>query len=93
MSNPTPKRLFVGGLSWETDEATLRAAFERIGAVIEATVVCDPFSGRPRGFGFITYAERGRSAEAIATLGWSILDGSTIRVSDADETRDPSEVV
>ena len=38
---PPPKRLFVSGLAWSADDAELKAAFERFGALTEARVVCD----------------------------------------------------
>src|ERR1043165_6518510 len=49
------KKLFVGGLSWGTDDQSLRAAFERFGPIDEAKVITDRETGRSRGFGFITF--------------------------------------
>ena len=44
------KKLFVGGISWNTGDAELRQAFESFGEVLEATVVTDRQTGRSRGF-------------------------------------------
>ena len=49
-------KLFVGGLSWDTDDAGLRAALEAHGEVGEAAIITDRDSGRSRGFGLVTYA-------------------------------------
>ncbi|MCA9686908.1 MAG: RNA-binding protein, partial [Myxococcales bacterium] len=50
------KKLFVGSLSWDTDDQGLRAAFEQFGAVEDAKVINDRETGRSRGFGFVTFA-------------------------------------
>jgi hypothetical protein len=47
-------KLFVGGLSWDTTDDGLRAAFEGFGTVDEAKVILDRDTGRSRGFGFVT---------------------------------------
>ena len=49
------KKLFVGGLSWNTDDHGLRLAFEEHGEIAEAKVIKDRETGRSRGFGFITF--------------------------------------
>ena len=51
MNHMMSKRLCVASLSWETDEAGLRAAFERFGPVCSVEVVRDRASGRPKGMG------------------------------------------
>ena len=48
-------KLFVGGLSWDTTDDSLREAFEAFGTVREARVILDRNTGRSRGFGFVTY--------------------------------------
>ncbi|KAJ2492375.1 hypothetical protein IWW47_004963, partial [Coemansia sp. RSA 2052] len=48
-------KLFVGGLSWETDEIKLRNYFSRYGNIVDCTIMRDPVSSRPRGFGFVTF--------------------------------------
>ena len=47
------KKLFVGGLSYETTEATLKKTFSQAGAVESAIVITDKMSGRSKGFGFV----------------------------------------
>ena len=47
------KKLFVGGLSYETTEATLKETFSQAGTVESAAVITDKISGRSKGFGFV----------------------------------------
>ncbi|XP_076455933.1 heterogeneous nuclear ribonucleoprotein 87F-like [Babylonia areolata] len=51
------RKLFIGGLSYDTDEKSLRAHFETWGDIVDCIVMRDPSSKRSRGFGFITYKE------------------------------------
>jgi len=86
-SRTIPSRLFVGGLSWDTTEDELRAAFERIGAVSDAAIVLDRDSGKSRGFGFVTMADRKDADKAIEELNGAELDGREIVVNVATERR------
>ncbi len=79
------KKLFVGGLSWDTSDQSLRAAFERYGDVTDAKVITDRDSGRSRGFGFVTLADDGSATEAMSQMDGADLDGRTIRVNEANE--------
>ena len=53
------KKLYIGGISWNTDESLLRSTFEKYGELDEVRVITDRDTGRSRGFGFITFADRG----------------------------------
>ncbi|MEM9455388.1 MAG: RNA-binding protein [Myxococcota bacterium] len=77
------KKLFVGGLAWATDEASLRAAFEEYGPVAEAKVILDRDTGRSRGFGFVTFQEQADAEKAMTELDGKELDGRRIRVNEA----------
>ncbi|XP_072552417.1 heterogeneous nuclear ribonucleoprotein A1b [Salminus brasiliensis] len=50
------RKLFIGGLSFETTDDSLRAYFEQWGALTDCVVMKDPGSKRSRGFGFVTYS-------------------------------------
>lgn len=52
-----PLKLFVGGLSWQTDDDKLRECFEAYGEVTECSIMKDPVQKRSRGFGFVTFAD------------------------------------
>jgi RNA recognition motif-containing protein len=79
------KKLFVGGLSWGTDDNGLRAAFESHGEVTEAKVILDRDTGRSRGFGFVTFADGASADNAVRALDGADLDGRSIRVNEAQE--------
>lgn len=79
------KRLFVGGLSWDTGDEGLRKAFEAYGEVSDARVITERDTGRSRGFGFVTMVEDTAAEEAKAEMNGASLDGRRIRVDDAVE--------
>jgi RNA recognition motif-containing protein len=76
-----PCRLFVGGLSFDTREETLRSAFEKHGPVAEAVIVQDRSTGQSRGFGFVTMANHKDANKAIAALDGAELDGRSLVVN------------
>ena len=78
-------KLFVGGLSWGTDDHGLREAFETFGEVTDAKVITDRDSGRSRGFGFVTFADSSDAQNAIEEMNGSTLDGRTLNVNEARE--------
>ncbi|KAL2523033.1 RRM domain-containing protein [Forsythia ovata] len=78
-------KLFVGGLSWSTDEVSLREAFSQYGEVVEARIILDRDTGRSRGFGFVTYTSTDESSSAIQALDGKDLHGRSIRVNYATE--------
>jgi RNA-binding protein Musashi len=56
-SSTSSRKIFIGGLSYATDDEKLRSYFARYGQVLDAVVMKDPVSRRSRGFGFITYSD------------------------------------
>ena len=79
------KKLFVGGISWNTTDETLKQAFERFGEILEATVITDRDTGRSRGFGFVLLEDDEAAMKAVEELDGTELDGRTIRVNEARE--------
>ncbi len=80
-------RLYVGNLSSSSTPETLRAAFSEFGEVIDVQVVIDRYSGRPRGFAFITMATPEQAAQAAAKMNGEMLDGRPVRVNETDPRR------
>ncbi len=76
-------KLFVGGLSWDTTEDTLRNHFAQAGQVASAQVITDKFTGRSRGFGFVEMANPDDAQKAIQELNGTQLDGRSIVVNEA----------
>jgi cold-inducible RNA-binding protein len=79
------KKLFVGGLSWDTTDEGLRQAFAPHGEITEAKVITDRGTGRSRGFGFVTFAQDEDAKSAISKMDGTSLDGKTIKVNEAQE--------
>jgi cold-inducible RNA-binding protein len=78
-------KLFVGGLSWDTNDRSLADAFSQFGTVTEAKVISDRDTGRSRGFGFVTFDAPADAQRAIAEMDGTDLDGRTIRVNQAED--------
>ena len=78
-------KLFVGGLSWDTNDEGLRNAFSEHGPVLEAKVVMDRESGRSRGFGFVTMGDATAAQNAMREMDGTTLDGRSIRVNEATD--------
>lgn len=76
-------KLFIGSLSWNTDDAALEAAFAPFGKLISATVVKDRDSGRSKGFGFVEYEEDADGKSAVDAMNGKELDGRAIVVNEA----------
>ncbi|XP_004136860.1 glycine-rich RNA-binding protein RZ1A [Cucumis sativus] len=83
MADEVEYRCFIGGLSWSTSDRGLKEAFEKFGHLVEAKVVVDKFSGRSRGFGFVTFDEKKAMDEAIKAMNGMDLDGRSITVDKA----------
>ncbi|KAI3665831.1 hypothetical protein L6452_44466 [Arctium lappa] len=83
-------KLFVGGLSYGTDEMGLREAFQQYGDVIDAKVITDRDSGRSRGFGFVSYTSADAANTALQDMDGKELHGRRIRVNFAQERPRPS---
>jgi RNA recognition motif-containing protein len=79
------KKLFVGGLSWDTTDDGLRQAFASNGEITEAKVITDRNTGRSRGFGFVTFAQDEDAKTAISKMDGTTLDGKAIKVNEAQE--------
>jgi cold-inducible RNA-binding protein len=77
------KKLYVGGLSYSTNDAGLRAAFEKVGAVTSATVIIDRMTGRSKGFGFVEMANDAEADAGIEMYDGKELDGRKVTVNEA----------
>lgn len=76
-------RIYVGGLSYNTNADTLRQAFEAYGTVQDVSIVEDRFSGQSKGFGFVEMADTTEANNAIARLNGNSLDGRNLTVNEA----------
>lgn len=78
-------RLYVGNLSYDTSEASVRTLFESQGEVASVNLITDRNSGRPKGFGFVEMATVEEAERAKGALDGTELDGRTLKVDMAKE--------
>jgi RNA recognition motif-containing protein len=76
-------KLFVGNLSFKTTENQLQDLFAAHGNVIEVDLIMDKFSGRPRGFGFVTMETKEAADAAVQALNGKQFDGRAMTVNEA----------
>jgi cold-inducible RNA-binding protein len=77
-------KLYVGNLSWNTTDDTLRTTFSEFGEVTDSIIMRDRETGRARGFGFVTFASEEQANAAVDALNEQELDGRRIRVNVAN---------
>lgn len=76
-------KLFVGNLSFNTTENDLQDAFAAQGTVLEANLMTDRDTGRPRGFAFVTMGSPEEAQKAIQALNGTRLGDRNITVNEA----------
>lgn len=77
------KKLYVGGLSYNTTQQGLQDAFAQAGTVSSATILTDKMTGRSRGFGFVEMENDEEALKAIDMWNGKELDGRTLTVNEA----------
>lgn len=82
------EKLFVGNISYNTTENDLQDAFAAYGTVVEANLMMDRATGRPRGFGFVTMSSAEEAQRAVEALHGKDLDGRALTVNVARPRED-----
>jgi RNA recognition motif-containing protein len=77
------KKLYVGNLSYKTNENDLRRIFEKYGNVAQVSVITDQSTGRSKGFAFVEMQDAGEANDAINALNGSELDSRSLTVNEA----------
>lgn len=77
------KNIFVGNLNFKATEESVRALFERYGAVSSARIMTDRETGRSRGFAFVEMENETEANNAIQALNGYSLDGRALNVNEA----------
>src|ERR1700758_3872825 len=77
------KNIFVGNLSFNTTEDSVRQMFEQFGAVERVNLITDRDTGQARGFGFVEMSVNADTDRAIAALNGQQLDGRALNVNEA----------
>lgn len=77
------KKLYIGGLSYNTSDEALKNAFMQAGSVTSASIIIDKISGRSRGFGFVEMDSDADAEKAIEMWNGKELDGRSLTVNEA----------
>jgi RNA recognition motif-containing protein len=77
-------RLYVGNLSYDVTNETLRACFAECGEVSDMHVAMDRDTGRSRGFAFVTMKTDAEASQAISQLNGAMFEGRALRVNIAE---------
>lgn len=81
-------KLFVAGLPGDFDETDLKEMFELYGEITAVKLVTDRATGKSKGFGFVTMADKTESLETIQILHNALIKGKRISVQVAEERND-----
>jgi len=81
-------KLFVGNLSFNTTENQLQDLFAAHGTVTEVDLIMDKFTGRPRGFAFVTMESKEAAEAAIQAVNGQEVDGRALTVNEARPRED-----
>jgi RNA recognition motif-containing protein len=76
-------RLYVGNLPFTTTELELQDMFAQAGAVTEVLLMQDKFTGKSRGFAFVTMASETEAQNAVSQLDGKQIEGRPLRVNEA----------
>lgn len=82
-------QLFIGNLAFSTTKEDLESAFSVYGSIVEVKIPTDRYTGRVRGFAFVTF-ENQQAAEKALALDGKELNGRPIRVNVAQEKKEGS---
>lgn len=77
------KKLFVGNLPFGVTKNKLEEMFSGYGDVVEAIVITDKYSGRSKGFGFVTLADDAQAEKAISEMNGKDIEGREMTVNEA----------
>ena len=87
MSNVT-NNLYVGNLSYETNEETLRTLFAEYGQIESVNLITDRYTGRSRGFAFVEMSTEQAAQQAMGGLNGKQVDDREIKVDKAKPKRE-----
>jgi len=75
------EQIYVGNLSYNMTEGSLRELFEQYGEVVSVKIIQDRMSGRSKGFGFVEMAKKEEAETAIQRINGTEVDGRNIKVN------------
>lgn len=81
-------KVYVGNLPFSVDQEALKTLFEAYGEMEEVIVISDKFSGRSKGFGFITFKDEENAKKAISEMNDKEIEGRKLKVNEAKPMED-----
>jgi len=85
------KKVYVGNLSWSIDNKKLAELFSNFGETQEVTVISDKYSGRSKGFGFVTFVNDEDADKAISEMNGKEIEGRALTVNEARPMEERTE--
>jgi len=76
-------KIYVGNLPFKMDNTAFKDLFVSYGEIEDAIIISDKFSGRSKGFGFVTFKNDADAEKAIAEMNGKNIDGRELRVNEA----------
>lgn len=85
------KKLYVGNLPFSVDLNKLKELFSPYGEIADAIVMANKFTGRSRGFGFVTFDNDADADKALAEMNNKAIDGRELKVNEARPMEEKSQ--
>ena len=76
-------KVYVGNLPFDVDDEKLKELFSSYGEIEEATVIMNKFSGRSKGFGFVTFKDEESGKKAVSEMNDKDIEGRKLKVNEA----------
>lgn len=76
-------KIYVGNLPFSVSDEDLKALFSSYGEITEAVLIKDKFSGRSKGFGFVTFSTEEAAQKAISAMNEKEVQGRALKVTEA----------
>ena len=81
-------KLYVGNLPFSVTNEELKKLFASYGEIEESTIISDKFSGRSKGFGFVTFSDNADGKKAVSEMNGKDIQGRQIKVIEARPLED-----
>lgn len=88
MSEVNGNKIYVGNLPFSTGFEELKELFSVYGKITDSTVIANHYTGRSKGFGFLTFADKESAKKAIAEMDGKEHKGRNLRVKSAEPPKE-----
>ena len=74
-------KLFVGGVSWDSTEDSIKSAFSQAGTVVSVRIITDKRTGKSKGYAFVEMSSPAEAQKAVEMFNGQAIDGRTVTVN------------